>query len=70
MTQSWAKSTWEIINYGRFIKQFPPDRDGNSKELTKSCRQDMSILFNHICINKEILPKYTSTSIYIYNIYI
>ena len=23
MAQSWAESTWEITNYGRFINQFP-----------------------------------------------
>ena len=25
MAQSWAESTWEITNYARFIKQFPPN---------------------------------------------
>ena len=25
MAQSWAESTWEITNYGRFINQFPPN---------------------------------------------
>ena len=25
MVQDWAESTREIINYGRFIRQFPPD---------------------------------------------
>ena len=25
MAQSWAESTWEISNYGRFINQFSPN---------------------------------------------
>ena len=37
---------------------------------TKMCRQKMSILFNKICINEKMLPKYTHTHththIYIY----
>ena len=31
-------------------------------------RQIMSILFNDVCINEEILPKYTHTRIYICSI--
>ena len=34
------------------------------------CRHKMSIMFNEICINEEMLPKYTYINIYIYNIYI
>ena len=30
---------------------------------TKICRQNMSILFKEICINEEIVPKYTYTRI-------
>ena len=42
--------------------------DGNMKGSKKKiCRQKMSIMFYEICINEEMLPKYT----YIYiNIYI
>ena len=40
----------------------------------KICRHKMSIMFNEICINEEMLPKYTYIYIYIYiyiyNIYI
>ena len=25
MAQSWAESTWELTNYGRFINKFPPN---------------------------------------------
>ena len=25
MAQSWAESTWEITNYGRFINQIPAE---------------------------------------------
>ena len=33
----------------------------------KICRQKMSIMFNEICINEEMLPKYTyALYIYIY----
>ena len=30
------------------------------------CRHKMSIMFNEICINEEMLPKYTYIYIYIY----
>ena len=32
----------------------------------KICRHKMSIMFNEICINKEMLPKYTYICVYIY----
>ena len=32
----------------------------------KICRHKMSIMFNEICINEEMLPKYTYIYIYIY----
>ena len=31
-----------------------------------ACRHKMSIMFNEICINEEMLPKYTYFKIYIY----
>ena len=34
------------------------------------CRHKMSIMFNEICINEEILRKYTYIYIYILSIYI
>ena len=33
----------------------------------KICRHKMSIMFNEICINEEMLPKYTYIYIYIYH---
>ena len=30
----------------------------------KICRQKMSIIFNEICINEEMLPKYTYFKLY------
>ena len=36
MAQIWAESTGEITNYGRFIKQFPPN-------IIKSIQQFKSI---------------------------
>ena len=64
MAQSWAESTWEITNYERFINQFPLNiiksiRQFERINKKKICRQKMSIMFNQICINEEMLPKYT-----------
>ena len=48
---------WEFLN------QFPSDTIKliwqQERTYTKMCRQNMSILFNEICINEEMLPKYT-----------
>ena len=38
----------------------------NSRIQKKICRHKMSIMFNEICINEEMLPKYTYIYIYIY----
>ena len=61
MAQDWAESTEEPINHERFINQFPPDTIKLMQQLekinTKMCRQKMFVLFDQICINKEILPK-------------
>ena len=66
----WAKRTREPINYGIFINQFPPDIIKSIRQLerinTKICRQKMSILFNQICINGEILATHIYIYIYIY----
>ena len=63
MSQGWAKSTWEITNYGRFINQFSPNIKRSIRQFEtinkKICRQKMSIMFNQICINEEMLPQYT-----------
>ena len=74
MAQDQVKSTRLIISYGNFINQFPLDTIKSiwqlEKTYTKICRQNMFMLFNEICINKEMLPKcthtHTHTHIYIY----
>ena len=60
MAQSWAESTWEITNYGRFIKQFPPN-------IIRSIRQFEKI--NKKYVGKKCLLysiKYIYIYIYIY----
>ena len=65
----------DTFNYGQYLNQFPPPN--NIKVIReferiqkKICRHKMSIMFNEICINEEMLPKYTHTHththIYIY----
>ena len=67
MAQSWAEST---CTYGRFINQFPPNIIRSIRQFErinkKICRQKMSILFNQIVINEEMLQKYTHTHTHIY----
>ena len=67
MAQSRAESTKDAYNYGQYINQFPPNTIKAIREYKriqkKICRQKMSIMFNEICINKEMLPIY----IYIYS---
>ena len=66
MAQSWAESTWEITKYGRFINQFPPNIIRSIRQFErinkKICKKKLSIMFNEICINEEMLSIY----IYIY----
>ena len=66
--QSRAESTWEINIYGKYINQFLPNTIKSILQYErinkKLYRQKMSIIFNEICINEEMLPKYT----YIYKI--
>ena len=65
MARDRPESTWEPINYGRFITRFPPDTinwmRGLDRIITKVCKQRMSILFNQICIDEEMPPKYAHT---------
>ena len=65
MAVARAESIREPIYYGRFINQFPLDIIKSIWQLeritTKIWRQKMSILFNQICINEEIRPKYIGT---------
>ena len=70
MTQSRAESTRDTCNYGQYINQFPPNTIKVIREFEriqkKICRHKMSIMFNEICINEEMLPKYTYIHTYIY----
>ena len=69
MAESQAESTRDTYNYGQYINQFPPNTIKAIREYEriqkKICRQKMSIMFNEICINEEMLPKYTFFNIYI-----
>ena len=72
MAQSQAGSTRDTYNYGQYINQLPPPPNTikvirEFEQIQKKiCRHKMSIMFNEICINEEMLPKYT----YIYIRYI
>ena len=81
MAQSRAESTRDTYNYGQYLNQFPPNTIKVIREFERIqkriCRPKMSIMFNEICINEEMLPKYTYilyiysyTLIYTYYIYI
>ena len=71
MAQSRAESTRDTYNYGQYLNQFPPNTIKVIREFEriqkKICRHKMSIMFNEICINEEMLPKYTYIYIYIYS---
>ena len=62
MAQSRAESTWEINNYRKCINQFPPNTVKSIRQYERNkkkiCWQKMSIIFNEICINEEMLPIY------------
>ena len=63
MAQSRAESTRYTYNYGQYLNQFPPNTIKVIREFEwiqkRICRHKMSIMFNEICINEEMLPKYT-----------
>ena len=70
MAQIQAESTRDTYNYGQYLNQFPPNTLKVIREFEriqkKICRHITSIMFNEICINEEMLPKYTYIYIYIY----
>ena len=72
MAQSRTESTRDAYNYGQYINQFLPNTIKVIREFEriqkKICRHKMSIMFNEICINEEMLPKYTYVYIYIHAI--
>ena len=61
--QNRAESSRDTYNYGQYINQFPPNTIKVIRESEwiqkKICRLKMSIMFNEICSNEEMLPKYT-----------
>ena len=72
MAQSRTESNRDTYNYGQYINQFHPNTikvkkkerefEGTQKKIY---RHKMSIIFNEICINEEMLPKYIYIYIYI-----
>ena len=49
MAQSWAESTWEINNYGKYINQFPPNTKnqyGNKKGSTRKYVDRKCLLYS------------------------
>ena len=70
MVQSRAESIWEINNCGKYINQFPPNTIKSIRQYErinkKIYRQKISIVFNEICINEEMLPKHTHTHTHTY----
>ena len=66
-----AEISWKVNNHRKYINRFPPNIIKPIRKCErinkKICRQKMSIIFNEICINEEMLPKYTYTYIYIYH---
>ena len=71
MAQSRAESTRDTCNYGQYINQFPQNTIKVIRKFEriqkKICRHKMSIMLHEICINEEMLPKYTYIYIYIYS---
>ena len=69
MAQSRAESTRDTYNYGQYLNQFPPNTIKVIREFERIqkriCRHKMSIMFNEICINEEMLPIYIYIYIYI-----
>ena len=55
----WIRSNQFPQNTIKVIREF-------ERIQKKICRHKMSIMFNEICINEEMLPKYTYIYIYIY----
>ena len=64
------QSTWEPVKYGKFVSQFLLDIKTTIQQFerieTKICRQRLSVIFNQICLNEEMPPKYTLTHTHTY----
>ena len=59
MAQSRTESIRDTYNYGQYINQFLPNTIKAIRQYEriqkKICRQKISIMFNEICINEEML---------------
>ena len=66
LAQSRTESTRDTYNYGQYINQFPPEYDKSNTGIRTDPEENMSIMFNEICINEEMLPIYIYIYIYIY----
>ena len=64
-TQYGFESTWNQLIMEVFFSHFWLYIKTSIQQLekikTKICRHKISILFNQICLNEEMLPKYTHT---------
>ena len=69
VAQGRAEGAGDTCNYGQCMDQFPQNTIKVIREFEriqkKICRHKMSIMFNEICINEEMLPKYTYFKLYI-----
>ena len=64
-----VRSTWDMYNYGKYVSQFWPNTIKAIRQyewINKKICRHMSIMFNEICINKEMLPINIYIYIYIY----
>ena len=65
MAKDWAESTWEIINYGRFINRFPPDIIKSVQQLERINKEYVDENVNNVQSNISQI-KYIYIYIYIY----
>ena len=63
MAQKEHKSTWEAVKYGKYVCEFQPDIKTTIRRFErmeiKICRQILLVIFNPICLDEEMQPKYT-----------
>ena len=68
MTYERFENAWD--NFDKFFHQFQPETKTLIRKLEgiliKLYRQNVSLLFNQICLNERLLPNHTHTHIYIY----
>ena len=67
MTREGNESTWEPVRYGKFASQFHPDIKTTIRQFERietKIYSQLSIIFNQIYLNEEMLPKFTHTQTY------